>query len=140
MATDKKLFNRVLIIDDDRASLYLARITLEETGIATEVAPVQTSKEGLDFIKARCMDQHAAPEDCPDLVLLDINMPGMDGFDFLDALKLLGQKHLIRKVVVVLTSSSNPRDLEQMLAFGVRGFITKPITEEKIMQLVAKGA
>jgi CheY-like chemotaxis protein len=137
---DKKLFNRVLILDDDPASLYLARLMMKEAGIAEDIVTFQTAKEGLEFIKAHCLDDHAAKEECPDLILLDINMPGMDGFDFLDALEILGKKHLIRKVVVVLTSSDYPRDQEKMQSYGVRSFIVKPITEEKIMELGAKGA
>jgi CheY-like chemotaxis protein len=136
---DKKLFNRILILDDDPASQYLARLTMEETGLAEEIDTFPTAKEGLDFVRAHCLDEHAAHEDCPDLILLDINMPAMDGFDFLDALEMLGKNHLIRKVVVVLTSSDFPRDKEKMQAYGVRSFIVKPLTEEKVMKLVAMG-
>ncbi len=137
---DMKLFNRVLILDDDPASLYLARLMMEETGLAEAIATFYTAREGLEFIRTHCLDEHAAREDCPDLILLDINMPGMDGFEFLDALEMMGKKHMIRKVVVVLTSSSYPRDQEKMHAYGVRGFINKPVTEEKIMELVSRSA
>jgi hypothetical protein len=62
---DKKLFNRVLILDD-LASLYLARLMMEETGIAKNITTFQTAKEGLDFVRVNCLDEHAAEEECPD--------------------------------------------------------------------------
>ncbi len=135
---EKKRFDRILIIDDDAGSAYLARFTLEDMAIAEEVVVLNTAQQALVFIQQHCMNPHAAPRDCPDLILLDINMPVMDGYEFLDALRKLGQHHLINSVVVVLTSSSYSKDQQKMLSYGVRGYITKPITQEEIMTLVAK--
>ncbi len=137
---DQKSFNRVLVLDDDPTCLYLARLTLEEMNIAQEVDTFRTAVNALEFITTRCLDEYAAKDYCPDLILLDINMPGMDGFDFLEQLELLGRQHVMRRVVVGITSSANPRDQDMMQSFGVRGFIVKPLTEEKVMQLVARQA
>ena len=137
---DKPLFNRVLVLDDDPASLYLARLTLEDINLAQEVATFHTAVGALEFITAYCFDERAAEENCPDLILLDVNMPGMDGFSFLEQLQFLCRQQLFHKVVVVLTSSDNPRDQDRMKSYGVRGFIVKPLTEEKVMHLVAEKA
>ncbi len=64
----------------------------------------------------------------------------MDGFDFLEGLVALGQAHLIHKVVVVLTSSAHPKDQQRLNALGVKSTLLKPLSEEKVMALVAKGS
>jgi CheY-like chemotaxis protein len=132
----RKRFNRVLVIDDDTASRYLARAILEDMAIAKEVIPMPDAKEGLRFIEQYCINVHAALSHCPDLILLDITMPVMNGFEFLDALQEVGQHNILQAVIVVLTSSSNPKDQQKMLSYGVKGYITKPLTEQDIIDLV----
>lgn len=139
MVLNKERFRQVLVIDDDFSSLFLAQLTLKDMQVAGKVTALQSAEAGLTFLKENCLPD-PDKDSCPDLILLDINMPGMDGFEFLDALEMMGKKHMIRKVVVVLTSSSYPRDQEKMHAYGVRGFINKPVTEEKIMELVSRSA
>ncbi len=129
-------FQQVLIIDDDPSSLFLARMTLEEMQIAQEIKPVKSAGEGLSFLRTNCINGQGESENCPDLILLDINMPGMDGFDFLDCLKALGQQDLISRVVVALTSSDAAKDRVRMQTYGVRHFMVKPLIEEDIRQLV----
>lgn len=138
MKQDGKPFNRVLIIDDDPASGYLARIAFEDTNAAEDIVVVQVAEKGLEFIKSTWMNDHAAKEECPDLILLDVNMPGMDGFEFLDELQKLGKDNIIR-TVTVLSSSTSPRDKAKIDSYGIQAFIIKPITEEQIMALSSKG-
>jgi CheY-like chemotaxis protein len=131
----KKAFNRVLIIDDDYASAYLTRIALQDLDIAEEILTAKNGNEGLEIVKQRCLNNHAAKADCPDLILLDLNMPVMSGFEVVEELHNIGQSNLIRAKIVVLTSSSAPRDMEKMAKFGVKQYLTKPVTEEKILPL-----
>ncbi len=129
-------YRQILIIDDDPASLFLARMTLEDMQIARKINPVQSAGEGLHYLRTNCLNGQSDQENCPDLILLDINMPGMDGFDFLDCLTALGQQELISRVVVALTSSSAAKDRERMQSYGVQDYLVKPITEEEIRHLV----
>jgi CheY-like chemotaxis protein len=138
MTTTKKLFNRILIIDDDYPSAYLTQFILEEMQASEQIMLSSNGKDGLLFIQKYCMNEHVADAQCPDLILLDINMPGMDGFEFLSELQELGQINLIHAVLVVLTSSNDQRDQDKMQAYNVRGFITKPITAEKLMNMLAE--
>jgi CheY-like chemotaxis protein len=128
-------FQQVLIIDDDFSSLFLARLTLEDMGIAEKVVPLQNAQAGLDLLRQTCYGEQATGS-CPDLILLDINMPGMDGFDFLDCLRAVGQESLINRVVVALTSSSAAKDRQLMNSYGVRHFLVKPLTEDKVRELL----
>ncbi len=77
-------YRQILIIDDDPASLFLARMTLEDMQIAQEINPVQSAGEGLNFLKVKCINGQGDEENCPDLILPGINMTGMYGFEFLD--------------------------------------------------------
>jgi CheY-like chemotaxis protein len=131
----KKAFNRVLIIDDDYASAYLTRIALQDLDIAEEILTAKNGSEGLEIVKQHCLNKHAAKADCPDLILLDLNMPVMSGFEVVEELHNIGQSNLIHAKIVVLTSSSEPRDMEKMAKFGVNQYLTKPVTEEKILPL-----
>ncbi len=130
-------FQRVLIIDDDAASLFLARLTLEDMQVAREVVSVQSAGEALHLLRSKCINEQGNGEECPDLILLDINMPIMDGFDFLECLKALGQQSLFNRVVVALSSYISPKVRERMQVYGVLHFIVKPLTEGKILELVS---
>jgi CheY-like chemotaxis protein len=131
-----KAFNRVLIIDDDYTSVYLTRVTLEDMDIANQILSAGNGEEGLSLIKQYCINEHAASAECPDLILLDINMPILNGFELLNELKKIGQENIIQAKVVVLTTSSHPKDIEKMRSLGVKDYLEKPVREDKILTLV----
>ncbi len=132
---NKERFRQVLVIDDDFSSLFLAQLTLKDMQVAGKVTALQSAEAGLTFLKENCLPD-PDKDSCPDLILLDINMPVMDGFDFLEELQRLGQQNLIRRVIVALTSSNSPIDRQRMQAYGVRHFVVKPLTEEKVTELM----
>lgn len=111
----------VMVIDDSDADLLFTQIVLERCGEAWQVLPFEGAREALGFL---------AREGSPavDLILLDINMPAMNGFEFLDAYEQLRLEHRAQAVVVMLTSSPDPGDRARALAFAsVRGYVEKPI-------------
>lgn len=97
-------------------------------------------RKAIHYIKEHCTNQHAASAECPDLILLDINMPGMNGFDFLEEVKAIGQNDLIRKVTIALSSSSSPKDRNKMAEYGVKGYLSKPLTEQNLLEALDKQA
>jgi CheY-like chemotaxis protein len=137
MILEKRDFRQVLIVDDDPTCLYLVIMLLEEMDIKEGIVTFASAERCLNFIKKHCMNEHAAKKDCPDLILLDINMPGMDGFEFMDNLQILKRYSLIHTAVVILTSSDSPKDRERMQAYGVRGYLIKPISEVKVLEMMA---
>ena len=132
----KKLFRKVLVVDDDRASRFLCEAVLEDMQVAEAITTYEHGEGALEHLKSSCMDENAARLDCPDLVLLDLNMPIMNGIELLEQLDKLKANHIIQSRVVVLTSSSYSQDIEKTKRYGVKGYIVKPLTEEKVRTLL----
>ena len=132
-------FRNIIIIDDDVASRVLARIIVKEENIADRVLTFTTADEGMRFILQSCVNGRAAAEGCPDLILLDLNMPGKDGFDFLTDLEKLQGENVLCAKVAILTSSENKRDVERAAAFHVHAYLPKPVSEETVKSLITKG-
>lgn len=111
----------VMLIDDSEADLLFSRIIVSRSGVCDDVLEFDCARNALTHL------QQPGGHDV-DMILLDINMPGMDGFQFLQAYQQLQRAHQARAVVVMLTSSPDPRDREQAESFDcVRGYVVKPI-------------
>jgi CheY-like chemotaxis protein len=115
------MIDTILLIDDSDADLLYTQIIIERAGVARQVRGFESAREALAFLKQ--------PESAGvGLILLDINMPGMNGFEFLHAYEQLRREQGTQAVVVMLTSSPDPQDQERAMAFAsVRGYVTKPI-------------
>ena len=116
----------VLVVDDDENWCYIAKMLLKKAGFGNRVI---TAGNGLEALE-RLLAMAAAGERLPELVLLDIRMPVMDGFGFLDAVAESAELDLSRTRVYVCTSSSLPHEKERASRHAVAGFITKPLTQE----------
>ena len=123
-------------MDDDFASLFLARLVMEQANAAETVLTFQQPGDALHYLLQHCTGENAARADCPDLVLLDLNMPIMDGFEFLERLQEEGLSQFTQTHVVVLSSSTNPKDRQMVEHYKVRNFLEKPITEKHLAALL----
>ena len=111
----------ILVVDDSDPDLLYARIVLQSAKVADHVLPFETAIDALAYLQRP--EGHRA-----DVILLDINMPEMNGFEFLEAYQQLHEAHQARAVVVMLTSSPDPDDRARALAFGcVKGYVVKPL-------------
>jgi len=113
---------RVLIVDDESSLRTLVKVNLEVDGL--EVS------EAVDGIEAMNMLR----ESKPDLILLDIMMPGKDGIEVLE--ELAADKNLRDIPVILLTAKGEQEDLERGAALGARGHITKPFDPEQMVRTV----
>ena len=129
-------FRRVIIVDDDFASLFLAKLVIEEANIAETVLTFHQPVDAMHYLMQYCIGENTARKDCPDLVLLDLNMPVMDGFEFLERLQMEGLSQFAQTRVVVLSSSNNPKDRQMVEQYKVRHFLQKPITEDHLAALL----
>lgn len=124
----------VLLIDDDDATNFYHTIILEEESVDVHIQSVRSAKEGLDFLL--CKGDYAEyPQ--PGIIFLDINMPGMNGWDFLVKYDELSKNIHERAVVVLLTTSVNPDDKERAAKYpSVKEFVNKPLTPETFWKVV----
>ncbi|SDM42534.1 Response regulator receiver domain-containing protein [Catalinimonas alkaloidigena] len=125
--------NSVLLIDDDKVSNEVTQALLALADITQHVEVAVNGREGLDILSQKCVS--IASDPCPDLIMLDINMPVMNGFEFLEQFT---QTHFASKPKVVMyTSSSAPGDLERARQFNVAGYLTKPFDAQQLRAILA---
>ena len=124
----------VLLVDDDDTTNYLNHLLLKRMGIAAHILIATNGRQALDLLPEHCPELDSPT--CPVLILLDINMPVMNGFEFLEAYAQLPQARRDARVVLVLTTSLNPRDAERLLALPAAGILVKPLSKAKVAQLL----
>jgi CheY-like chemotaxis protein len=122
---------KVLLVDDDETTTYLNAQLLNRLAVADELLVAHNGLEALQTLEQTCNEPDAPAE--PLLILLDVNMPVMNGIEFLEAYQQhpLAQKSQL--VIVVLTTSEHSRDLKRIKALSVAAdILTKPLTREKV--------
>jgi two-component system, chemotaxis family, chemotaxis protein CheY len=116
------MIQKVYLIDDDQLSVYLTRFVLNQARFAETIVPYQEAKLALKAL------QDPASGGLPEVIFLDLNMPEMDGWAFLDALKPRQQELAGQVKIYILTSSVDPQDQEKAAGYGlVAGFLLKPL-------------
>ena len=120
-------FKSVLLVDDDYISNFIADHLLNKLSVCENVNFARNGDEALKFLK-ECTE-------FPDLILLDINMPVMDGFEFIETFRALNMdKNKTR--IIIYTASFNQKDIELLKSIGFSDFIVKPLTEEKLLNIL----
>lgn len=116
--------NTILIVEDNEMNLELATTILEANGFST-----LTALNGLEAISV-------ATADHPDLILMDIQMPGMDGFEA--CTRLQGDESNRTIPVVAVTGNATNTDLEKIMGHGFAGYLTKPYRISALVDTVKK--
>ena len=123
-----------LLIDYNPADNYIHRLELEESGLVGNIVEMTSGQSALDYLTKK-LEDGTYPQ--PELVFLDINMPGMTGWEFMDKYELLEPEQMAKVVVVMLTTSLNPSDsarAEKMSNLGK--FMSKPLTQDAITHII----
>ena len=123
-----------LLVDDDPTTNYLNRKLLQRLAVTAQVREALNGQEALSLLANSCTPPDAPA--CPTLIFLDVNMPVMDGFAFLETYQQLPLAQQRATVIVMLTTSLHPADVQRAGQLPVAGFLTKPLTEEKVAQVV----
>ncbi|MBL7833634.1 MAG: response regulator [Cyclobacteriaceae bacterium] len=121
---------KVLIVDDDPIFNFLHTRMLSLGGLAKEVHTALNGQQALDLLNGYFSGTAALP----DAILLDLTMPELDGFGFLEALRKLKVPGMDRVNIVVITSSINPKDMERVKELGVTKYLIKPVTLDKLKE------
>jgi CheY-like chemotaxis protein len=124
-----KKLNKFWIIDDDQINNYLT--TLELKGINKD-AEIKFSENGMHALRdlRHCLEHNT---NCPDLILLDLNMPIMDGREFLEQFDKFNKNKI---PIILMSSMLLDADLDYISRFNVKGFLHKPVDEESIREVV----
>ena len=121
----------IFLVDDDEDDIYLARLTFNDHFADWKLTSFNDGQELIDYL----LEQPAHP--LPTLVILDLNMPRLTGFETLTVLKKQDRWHRIP--VAILTTSSSPEDRTRSEELGACAFITKPATIEQLARVIADG-
>jgi two-component system response regulator len=124
----------ILLVEDNPDDAELTRIAFEQARIANQLNVVKDGVEALDYLFARGAHAGRNPDDLPSLVLLDLNLPKLDGREVLQAIRANPATRSLP--VVVLTTSTEPFDLEASYELGVNSYIRKPVDFEQFVWAV----
>jgi CheY-like chemotaxis protein len=130
--------NCILVIDDDEPTNFFTRIILEEADCCNHIKTVQSGQEALDYM-AQSEKPGADPNQypSPDLIFLDINMPAMNGWEFLDEYRKLTIVPQHKIIMVMLTTSLFPEDKAKAgRSPEISGFENKPLTLDKLERIL----
>ncbi len=136
----KKMLSCVLLVDDDEPTNFLNRVILEEAGCAERIEVAQSGQAALDYLqKAGEPGRRGVLYPIPSLIFLDINMPAMDGWEFLNRYDSLRPAQKSGIIIIMLTTSLNPEDeLKARTLTAVAGFQGKPLTRMELDDLLNK--
>jgi len=127
MVTTAVKYSIVMLVDDNPMDNLVHGQMITNSGFAKKTGTFESGKTMLDFLKS------AKSEELPELIFLDIIMPGMDGFQFLDEFALLDESIRNRCKIVLLSSSDSFKDLNRANKSKlVRKFLNKPLTIEML--------
>jgi CheY-like chemotaxis protein len=119
----------ILLVEDDPGDQKLTRKALERIGIDKALAVVSTGEQALEYL-----ENGENPE--PELILLDLNMPGMGGKEFLRIIK--SNESLCKIPVVVLTVSDAEQDIEECYKLQAAGYVQKAMRPEELKNIIEK--
>ncbi|MBA3828656.1 MAG: response regulator [Taibaiella sp.] len=124
---------KVLVIDDSEVDRFIAERVMKKSGFADEIVTINGGQDSLAYL----LSFDADPSGLPELIFLDIRMPEMDGFEFLDRFISLPENIIKNITVVMLSSSTHPDDQRRAKEIScVKGFIDKPISQDKLQQMM----
>ena len=124
----------ILLVDDDETTNVLNQALLRRLAVADAVLVATNGQEALDLLGTHC--EPAASPTCPALILLDMKMPVMNGLQFLEAYAQRPPALNPAVVIIMLTTSLNPVDVAQMQRLPIAGYLTKPLTTEKLQRVL----
>lgn len=122
----------VCLIDDDRIYQFTAKRILELVNPLQKVLVFSNGKEAIDFLTQRALNS----EQLPDVIFLDINMPVMNGWEFLEAYNEVKMEFDKKISIYMVSSSVDEKDKIRSKSFDVKDFIEKPLDKETMVEIL----
>jgi CheY-like chemotaxis protein len=126
-----KQLKKILLVDDEPAAIFISQRVFRQMGLEVDLLTARHGREALDIVREVCQSQG-----CPELILLDIHMPVMDGFEFLEELQQSADLSSTPLQIVLLSSSKHELDVAKAKEYPVIDFIQKPLTAEKLSKFL----
>ena len=117
----------ILLVEDDQVDMMTVIRALKQVHVTNKVVHLENGEEAINYLRDESNDK-------PCIILLDLNMPIMNGIEFLKAIKDDGQ--LMRIPVIVLTTSDEQQDKVNSFNFGVAGYMSKPVDYGKFVEVM----
>lgn len=127
------MLNNILLIDDDEITHFICKNVVDSEHLSKHITMLKNGQEGIDYF--RHLLESDTPE-APELILLDLNMPVMDGWHFLDLYSKEMEDKFPDTKVMILTSSLDPLDFSESRNYhNVIGFLNKPLLKERVEEI-----
>ncbi|WP_337041715.1 response regulator [Emticicia sp. 17c] len=129
------MIKKLLCVDDDKTTLTLIKLIVNKVSFAEEIITKQNGKEALEYYHE--LSESAVTDDYPDLVFLDLNMPIMNGWDFLDEFVAQFYKKFAGTKIIILSSSTDPEEKERAKKYPfIIDYVSKPLTVSALKNLL----
>lgn len=131
--------NCILLVDDDMATNFINKKIIQKTNIVEHVHVALNGREAIDYICSKGKFESGSNEyPCPEMLLLDINMPVMDGWEFIEAYQKLDESYKKNIIIVMLSSSFNPADKAKADSIKeISEFRQKPMGKAALLEIIA---
>ena len=128
--------SHIVLVDDNETTSFLNNRLLSRLAVARQVSTFSKADEAFDYVWKNGAASDA--DETADLIFVDLKMPGVSGFDFIERYSKLPAALQERTVVAVLTTSMHSADTARVAQYPNIEYLTKPLTEEKMQRLLAK--
>jgi CheY-like chemotaxis protein len=131
------MFDKIYCVDDDAITLMLCKKVIERVEFAREISTAQNGEEAINYFEQLANQKDQADFTYPKLTFLDLNMPIMNGWEFLDIYTNRGYQNIFPEAkFIVLSSTIDPQDVSKAKNYTVvLDFLSKPITKDMLEDL-----